>query len=157
MSDRAFSDVSAERKGGCLCGDVRYTCHVASLFVYCCHCTDCQKRSGSAFAQWAAIPRNSFSLVLGAPVAYRQGATDFWFCPHCSVSLWAESIARADLVFLAAGSLPDTSKLRPIAHIWTKSAQPWIQFNGGATRYDEQPPDFRIFLEQECASPQDSD
>ena len=37
--------------GGCQCGGVRYEIKAKPLTVYVCHCTECQRQSGSAFAQ----------------------------------------------------------------------------------------------------------
>jgi len=150
MNDVAPTEMNDAFAGGCLCGAVRYRCQVVKLSVYCCHCRDCQKRSGGAFAEWAVVARDSFIVEDGAPVALRHGATVFWSCPNCGVRLWAEQVEQSDIVYLAAGALCDTSHLLPVAHIWTKSAQPWIRFNDDATLYQEQPADFRVFITQDA-------
>ena len=37
-------------EGGCLCGQVRYTCDADPLFQAVCHCKNCQKQAGTAFS-----------------------------------------------------------------------------------------------------------
>jgi hypothetical protein len=44
------------------------------------------------------------------------------------------------LVRVRAGSLDDTSWLRPTRHIWTRSKQPWITFGPGDEIFEAQPP-----------------
>ena len=48
---------------------------------------------------------------------------------------------------IRAGTLDDTSWLKPVGHIWTKSAQPWVKFDDGTLLYDGQPPDFAALSE----------
>ena len=38
-------------------------------------------------------------------------------------------------------ALDDTSWLRPVAHIWTRSAQPWVQLPADAVKFETQPPE----------------
>ncbi len=40
---------------------------------------------------------------------------------------------------MKAGSLDDTSVLEPVAHLWTKRAQPWIHLPDDVPRYDDEP------------------
>ena len=47
---------------------------------------------------------------------------------------------------IRAGTLDDTSWLRPHAHLWTRSAQPWFAFPEGVPRYETQPKDFLELL-----------
>ncbi len=49
-------------EGGCRCGAVRYTIAAKRIdAVYCCHCTDCQRWSGSAFSEQAVIREDAIS------------------------------------------------------------------------------------------------
>ena len=52
----------AELNGGCLCGAVRYTTNAAPEFVGLCHCTDCQKHTGSAFAIMVRLPKTALQI-----------------------------------------------------------------------------------------------
>lgn len=48
--------MSFPQSGGCQCGAIRYEISGPPAAVYACHCTECQKQSGSAFAMAAVIP-----------------------------------------------------------------------------------------------------
>jgi hypothetical protein len=43
--------------GGCQCGAIRYEIASFPLLLYTCHCTDCQRQTGSAFGPPAPQPR----------------------------------------------------------------------------------------------------
>lgn len=113
--------------------------------VYACHCTDCQKRSGAAFGLSVWVPRASISLASGK-VALQVSRNDAGrehrvrVCATCMTRLWSEPMKRPEVGILRGGTLDDVSWLKPAAHIWTRSAQPWFVFPEGAKRYEMQPP-----------------
>jgi hypothetical protein len=134
------------REGGCQCQAVRYRISGEPLVVYACHCTDCQRRSGSAFGMSMIVRREQLEVRIGAPRVYdfvetngrhRRGA----FCERCAVRLWGESMQQPDVVYMRPGSLDDTSGLEPIAHMWTRSAQPWIVIPDGVLQFRQQADD----------------
>ena len=51
-----------EIKGGCLCGAVRYTAEADPTSATVCHCRDCQKFTGSAFAALVRVPKEAVSI-----------------------------------------------------------------------------------------------
>jgi hypothetical protein len=58
--------------------------------------------------------------------------------PECGT--WVCSPPRDGVIRVRAGTLDDTSWLRPTRHIWTRSKQPWITFAEGDQIFDAQPP-----------------
>jgi len=50
-------------EGGCLCGKVRYSAEAEPVFVGVCHCRDCQRFTGSAFATVVALPASALKLT----------------------------------------------------------------------------------------------
>jgi len=125
--------------GGCLCGAVRYECNAEPLGMAVCHCTHCQKVSGSAF---------SVNMVVPAPSVTWQGQSASYadtgesgkplsrkFCRNCGSSLATETEALPGAIIIKAGTLDDKSWLKPNYHIWTRSAQPWVQIPSGATTF----------------------
>ena len=54
-----------DRDGGCQCGAVRYRIHGEPLGLAVCHCTECQRQSGSAFGMSLAVAEPSFELLSG--------------------------------------------------------------------------------------------
>jgi hypothetical protein len=79
--------------GGCQCGSVRYQITANPLAVYVCHCTECQRQSGSAFALSLAVAREALVVVEGAPAVWRRELEggriiDCLFCGACGVRLF---------------------------------------------------------------------
>lgn len=132
------------RQGGCQCGALHYEVRGEPLAVCACHCTDCQRRSGSAFGMTLFAARDQVTLVRGTPARYDYAQEDGrrWlgtYCGNCAIRLWSESPRAPHVLFLAAGTLDDTSGLEPVAHVWTRSAQPWVVIPAGVLVFDTQP------------------
>jgi len=136
----------APYSGRCLCGATRYRLAGEPLMVYACHCTDCQKRSGGAFGISLWVERSAIEVIQGEAVLH-VGATEDGrvrhtrMCAACTTRLWSEPLQRPAHAIVRAGTLDDTSWLRPVAHLWTRSAQPWFAFPEGVPRYETQPKD----------------
>ena len=69
-----------------------------------------------------------------------------WFCGTCACRIYGERDGRPGVVNIRAGSLDDPSWIVNVAHLWTRSAQPWMQFEPDALVHDTQPEDFRTFV-----------
>ena len=118
--------------GGCTCGAVRYRLASGPMFVNCCHCTWCQRETGSAFVVNALIESDRLTVTQGEPILVRtpsesgQGQT-IARCPTCYVALWSHYPGAGDKVsFVRVGTLDDPSRAPPDAHIFTRSKQPWV-------------------------------
>ena len=131
------------RQGGCGCGSCRYEVTGAPLSVHACHCTDCQTLSGSAFGLSMVLNQADIELIQG-----ELGINDFTasknrmhrhYCVKCGVALWFSSPGFDGIVALKPGTLDDTSTLRPIAHMWYRSAQPWLDVGKDIPVFQEQP------------------
>jgi hypothetical protein len=116
--------------GGCSCGAVRYRLRSGPLFVHCCHCLNCQRQTGSAFAINVLIEAASVEIVAGDPrpvdVPRDDGSTQRIFrCPACQVAVFSE-YTRPQVWFVRAGTLDDPSQVSPDVHIYTRSKRDWI-------------------------------
>ena len=139
--------------GGCQCGAVRYEVAQGPLFAYCCHCTNCQKVSTSAFCISAIIPEASFAYTAGEPRkttwisdAGNQRYGDF--CGDCGVRIAHGQTPSTGFLSLRAGTLDDPALARPAGHIWTKSAQDWVRFDPDDVLCEEQPTDYGPYIER---------
>ncbi len=138
-------------QGGCQCGAVRYELTAPPLTIYACHCTTCQKQTGSAFVLSAAIPENALSFIKGAPAKTEwtsdAGNSRFgYFCKDCGNRIANGQAPPAGLLSLRAGTVDDTSWVRPAGHIWVKSAQGWIDFAEDDLLCDGQPTDYAPYV-----------
>ncbi len=136
--------------GGCACGAVRYRVDGVAVATYACHCTDCQRLTGSAFGETVVVRRAELRVVAGTPAAYafelpggraRHGR----LCLHCATRLWGESPLRPLTVNLRAGTLDDRSWFVPALHLWVRSRQRWVQIPEDVPRFETQPDDPAVF------------
>jgi hypothetical protein len=112
-------------EGGCECGRARYRVEGEPIFVNCCHCRQCQKLSGSAFAMNAMIERDRVQVTRGADgLENEEGEAR---CPQCRVLLWAtHRYFGPDILFLRVGTLDEGERLSPGAHFFLRSKHSWI-------------------------------
>ncbi|MBT4486127.1 MAG: GFA family protein [Rhodospirillaceae bacterium] len=125
-------------EGGCACGTVRFALRAAPLVVHACHCTDCQRLTGSAFAINAWIEKDQVALLSGelASFAFTDAGRDnsVHFCPRCGTYIWTEY--RPGFWFVRVGALDDPKAFAPDVHIFTRSKQPWLELSGDVPVFD---------------------
>ena len=127
--------------GGCSCGAVRYRLRTAPMIVHCCHCTQCQRHTGSAFVVNAIIEAERIEL-LGAAPGRVDGPSesgrphDIYRCPQCQVALWSDYGRRPNYRFVRVGTLDSPSALPPDVHIFVRSKLPWVRIPEGAKQYE---------------------
>jgi hypothetical protein len=129
--------------GGCLCGKVRYSASGDPAFVGVCHCADCQKFTGSAFAIIVGVPKPALKLEgnLGRYTKAGDSGKSIHrtFCPECGSSIADEADALPDMVMLSAGTLDDPGWVKPAMQIFCDSAQPWVHLGGEMQRFPRMP------------------
>jgi hypothetical protein len=135
----------APYSGRCSCAATRYFIGGEPKTLYACHCTDCQRRTGAAFALSLVVSRDAVTVPQGKTLAYSVTLADGrikrgQMCSTCGTRLWGEPLKLPGMAIVQPGTLDDTSWLRPVAHIWTRSAQPWFPFPNDVPLYETQPP-----------------
>jgi hypothetical protein len=95
--------------GGCPCGAIRYRIGSFPLLLYTCHCTDCQRGSGSAFALNMPVLARDFRILQGEPKGWRHTSPSgvpvvSWFCGDCGGRIYGERAGRPDSINLRAGT-----------------------------------------------------
>jgi hypothetical protein len=129
--------------GGCLCGKVRYTADAEPVFAGVCHCRNCQKESGSAFAIVIGIPQTALSVQGDLKTFEDKGdsgkAMLRRFCPHCGSTVMDEAEALPGVIMVQVGTLDDPSWVKPAMQIYCDSAQPWVQLSGEMQRFAKMP------------------
>ena len=115
--------------GGCTCGAIRYVAEADPILMLNCHCRDCQRASGSAFAPIVVVPGASLEIqgelryhavVGGSGARVRRG-----FCPNCGNPVAMKLESMPEIAGLFAASLDDPSVHQPSVEIFTASAHPW--------------------------------
>lgn len=129
--------------GGCACGAVRYKVLAKPISVHACHCTDCQTLSGSAFGLSMVLNRSDIEVTQGEvqinDFTASKNRMHRHHCATCGVAIWFSSPGYEGIIAIKPGTLDDTSGLRPIAHMWYRSAQPWLVIVDDVPVYQEQP------------------
>jgi hypothetical protein len=119
--------------GGCDCGGLRYELTRSALFVYCCHCTWCQRETGSVFALNALIQTTALKLTHGEPqlisTPIESGCgQQIARCGDCQLALWSHYGGRnTAFSFVKVGTLDNPNLLPPDIHIYTRSKQAWLK------------------------------
>ena len=130
-----------EREGGCACGAVRYRMTAEPLIVHACHCRDCQRLSGGAFALNIWIERrfveaNDGPLSSMSVPAGSGKPQEIFRCARCGTALWSKyHAAPGDTVLLRVGTLDDPAAIAPDVHIYTRSKAPWFELPAGARSF----------------------
>ncbi len=129
--------------GGCLCGALRYRATGPILYSGLCHCLDCQKSTGSAFAPYMGVNSKDVALTgsfatynhpLGGGRVSRRN-----FCPTCGSTVFGGDPTTGTLT-LYAGSLDDSALFVPNNQIFTCVRRPWAHVPLGEIPEFEQLP-----------------
>lgn len=139
-------EIELPQVGGCQCGAVRYEVTGLPLALYACHCTECQRQSGSAFGLSMIVAAGDFHLTGALKHFARDGGGETevhgHFCPECGTRIYHSRPGRRDRYTLKPGTLDDTTWLRPSAAIWLRSAQGWAPIPDGWKTFPGQPEEF---------------
>ena len=132
--------------GGCHCGALRYEISAAPILTYTCHCTDCQRITGTAFSLGVIVAEDAFRLVKGEPrpverIADSGRVNVRLLCPDCGC--WIAGTARPNeagvlVRRVRGGTFDDRSWLRPTQHIFVRSKQPWVTLPAGDQLFEAQ-------------------
>ncbi|HEX5043870.1 MAG TPA: GFA family protein [Candidatus Polarisedimenticolaceae bacterium] len=127
--------------GGCLCGSVRWEITAPLVLAGYCHCTRCQRRTGSAASASARIAPGSLRVISGQDLiqAYRppQGFAKV-FCSSCGGALWSQSPQDPGIVSVRLGTFDRDPGIRPSYRQYVAYAAPWEPIpDDGLPRFPE--------------------
>ena len=125
--------------GKCLCGQVHYTGEAEPVAMMACHCKNCQRHSGTAFSTLVVVPKEALT-VIGNLKTYTEpgGVTGVplhrRFCFDCGSPVMIEKEGSPRVIILA-GTLDDTSFVKPTMNIFCESAQSWVPMDQDTQNY----------------------
>ena len=130
--------------GGCLCGAVRFEVTEPLVSSGYCHCTRCQRRTGTAASPGARIAPGSLRVLSGEEHirAYEpeEGFAKV-FCSACGSSLWSRSQEDPDIFSIRLGAFDGDPGVRPAYHQYVAYAAVWENLrDDGLPRHPEQAP-----------------
>ena len=124
-------------EGGCLCGGVRFRITGKLGPAGYCHCRECQRASGSAFAANAPVRTRYFAFSAGeelvteyesSPGKYRA------FCRRCGSPVYSRRDSEPELRRIRLGTLDADPERRPLVHVWVSEKAPWYQIGDTLTQ-----------------------
>ena len=128
--------------GSCLCQRVRYRATGPLAEMSHCHCVDCRKAHGAAFATFIEASRTGFSFVQGANNLQRHTAESGAirsFCRTCgSILIW-ERNETSKIIGVAAGTLDTPLEQKPETHFFVRSKVPWFEIRDGLPQHAAYP------------------
>ncbi|MBM3646377.1 MAG: GFA family protein [Alphaproteobacteria bacterium] len=125
--------------GMCFCGAVHYSVSDEFRYALNCHCSNCQRTTGSAFKPFAGIECRKLSVTQGASDLLIHGdQPDMAHDAHCRRcgSLLYSLVRDGQWVHVALGSLVDAPSIRPTAHIFVGSKAPWFTITDDLPQYE---------------------
>ena len=129
--------MSAVLEGGCLCGKVRFQAHQAPLRTLVCHCTFCQRMTGSAFYAESLFPIDALAFNDGEIRKYEHTSNGSGkkvyveFCPSCGTALGLTFERWPELRAISRGCYDNPNAVAVTSHIWTRSAQTGVALPSG--------------------------
>jgi hypothetical protein len=127
-----------------MCGAIRYTLSVPVTELRACHCTTCQKGSGTQGSVNAVVPASAFKLTKGTLKRYDSIADSGrtlvrCFCGDCGSPIYSQRATALDTLVVRAGSLDEAGDMKITANIWTRSARPWAYIDPASKQLPGQP------------------
>ena len=127
--------------GGCLCGGVRYEISQAFVSASYCHCTRCQRRTGTAGSAQARTVPGSLGIVAGAELVGEYVPAGGWpkcYCTVCGGALWSRHPDDEEQKSVRLGTVDGDPGIRPQWHQFTAYAAGWEPIpDDGLPRYPE--------------------
>jgi hypothetical protein len=129
----------APLQGGCLCGAVRYEITAPFISAGYCHCTHCQRRTGTGSSANGRVPQAGFRLLRGGErlKAFKPPTgVPKLFCIDCGSALFSGEPLSDPEVAVRLGTLDGDPGIRPQHRQFLDSAAPWEQVpEDGLQRY----------------------
>ena len=130
--------------GHCGCGAVTFDISEPLEAAAYCHCTRCQRRSGTAVQASAKVAPGSLTVTAGEAKLSAWspgGGLDKVFCGECGSALFARDPDSGAIVIVRLGAIDGDPGIRPQAHQFVAYAAPWEPIpDDGLPRFDERLP-----------------
>ena len=123
----------------CRCGQLRVAASGDPVRISVCHCLDCQKRSGSAFAAQVRFPAEHVEIE-GESGEYLHpgvnGVTRFHFCRACGTTVFYRHDFAPETIAISLGAFDDPYAFTPTVSVYENRRHPWLEITGAAIEHD---------------------
>lgn len=117
--------------GSCHCGAIAFEAEVDPGAVTVCHCTYCQKLTGTVYRTTVPARVETFVLKRGTPKTYLKTTAESGrprvqaFCGDCGTPIYACAVQDPVTYGIRVGTLAQRAQMKPSRQIWCRSALPW--------------------------------
>lgn len=130
---------------GCLCGGVRFTVAAAPSVAGYCHCTRCQRRTGTSSSAQAFVDGETLGLERGADLVtcwrHPEGGMEKCFCRVCGAHLFSRDPDSKVVRAVRMSAFDDDPGVRPSFRAFVAYAAPWEPIpDDGTVRFEESRP-----------------
>ena len=128
-------------KGRCLCGRVSLEIRGAIHNGRFCHCANCRKFSGTAYAAWGLVQADQLIVMGGESnvTKYDSGGGLRVFCSSCGSPLWYEPANVPAFRGVPLGVIDEGDVPTPGMHVWTRSMVSWASLDDSLPRHEIHP------------------
>jgi hypothetical protein len=128
--------------GGCLCGRVRFELSEPPRAAGYCHCTRCQRRTGTGSSVQARIDGRTLRMLAGEEHvrAWRhpQGGMEKCFCGECGAHLFSRNPDDPSQMSVRMSAFDSDPGVRPSSRAYVAYAASWEPIpDDGLVRYEE--------------------
>ena len=133
--------------GSCLCGGVGYEISGKIGPVVYCHCVQCRKANGTAFAANANV-RTQYLRFTGDRELIREYESSPGkmraFCTRCGSPVYSRLTADPSIIRIRLGLLDGDPERRSLAHCWVEEKAPWFEVTDGLPVFAREPAENKI-------------
>ena len=131
--------------GRCLCGAVRFELGSPPVEAYYCHCTRCQRRTGTGSSAQARIDGRGFRIVAGEKLVkgwrHPDGGFEKFFCRECGAHLFSRNPDDPSQMSVRMSAFDEDPGLRPAFRAFVNYAAAWEPIpDDGLERFGERNP-----------------
>ena len=123
----------------CRCGQLRTAATGTPTRISVCHCLDCQKRSGSAFAAQVRFPVADVTITGEASTFTAtgdNGAAHFHFCPDCGSTVFYKNDSLPGVIAIPLGAFDNPRVFTPTISVFENRKHDWLVISGEDVEHD---------------------
>lgn len=128
--------------GSCLCGGITFSIAGQLQPLQLCHCLQCRKANGTAFASVVPITAGNFTLLSGAELLRHFESSpgkERAFCSRCGSPIYSRRTALPDALRIRAGLINQPLPVRPALHQHVASKANWWTINDDVKQFPASP------------------
>ena len=125
--------------GRCECGRVKYEVAGEIADLSHCHCSQCRRLHGAAFASFGAIPRDSFRYLSGESdlkIYASSEKNDRVFCAECGSNILVDCKPEPDVLYITMGTVDGSPKCPPAYHEYVGAKASWYEICDDLPQHD---------------------